>query len=750
MRVIAINPIHNFHNQSKVLKATHTNNEIKTQNNEPAFGHTIPYFVNFKGYKEDDAFLQNASELFDNVLTNVEESLNSKFNPEENEAFFKALEVLKKDAPQMYEKLFSSAPLMKNIQSAFGDFDKTTLASVDEVRCSSKIFSSYWQKNSLIGETKTLNIIQDSLNAQSLDINHLIKKASAKDYLTIKNSLIKSWFKEILESVPSEKISEENLKLNCQKLSQLKDANYTKNFVLQQKNELYKSFNNNTKEKIQSFATNTEQKTNSFKLMLSYFESKLLNDTGDALQRDYDNVYTIKNILSNAKEKESLVYAMSGIKQMHAMAFEQWEKQNLNSTINNKLEKEIYSKESENKNPKLLYFQNYTNFDTDEKYFVSKYFETKYNYGKKYNFDDKDYLLQIINDRNNTKTPKQTIKEISIKLDQDKKIYFSQLDSFSDLLQERANNDEALIPERRMENPYDKMTFADVYISKMEKMDKFKRSSETEKLNYLSSLTDDEFAILNESIKADWLKNEFPYALLAEVSREANKISVFTNMYDELKKINLNLDEIKIKTGEISQSLKMVVENQTLLISKLDENSKEKVVGTIIEMENTYHSMTPEQKIKAEKEIGETLPSIIDSVISQQKDPQTIKQLMGLKEQCVKKTQGSMQRTFDFMKNMLISRSILGGFSGGKSYLTNRLTSSSAIGAQDLVSPDAMANAASGLSSGGLLSTLGTAAASNPVTATIAAVVVVVSAAAIMGKCATSLERKQRDLVFEF
>lgn len=734
----------------------------------------------FKGYKEDKIFIESAINLLDTTIDNVSSILKNTYEYHFDNDFIDTVEAIKQDK-DLYSKITESPEIFDKLEAGFAIFNDVTLGSVDDVRYNQKTFSNFWEKTSKIGEQKTSDIIKQALNKSGENINKIIKKTDDEDYEKIKLELKKAWFNSAYNLLKQEK--PETVTKNYNELAKTVNPQYAKTFLLNEQTRLCNEFNEKTKGRILSVETNNDQKEQAFKLMLSFIQSKMLEDKAQNLDKDFAEIQKAKNTLQYAKDKESMFYAKYAIDILHNMAFEKWEKDNLNQALNIKLQKEIFYNKEEKKNEELTKFQNYKNFDTDGKYFVARYYDACCKDNDKYNFDSKDYVWQIINNRHNTKPAKQAINDLSIAVKEQQDFYFAQLDSFYDLLEQRKIDPEIQMPIRQVDTPNDKLSFADLYLEKLGKIGNFKRKSEDEKLDYLSNLTKEEMLLLNAEIKKDWYKNDQKYSLLAKVNEHARTSSVFLEMCNELKKINVNLEDIKIKTNEMTISLKDALENRNIVAKQINEDSVIKLSAQISQLQRDYDSLDPEQQKVVDEKISEVYPNIIQTLLNEKTDKNLEDDLLKLSK--VAKNKESTNTILSNTKSLLISHCLRDGVNSGVHYVkhinelvkaakvTNSLSwanlglNTTSEGSPfneflDMMPPDidpvnAVQNIGAGLSvaAGGLAAKSGVtgsiaAAMSNPITACAVITALVAGGGAIISaNKASKLEHKQRDLVFK-
>ncbi len=793
MRIIQISP------QTKVYTYKPASSKIaKNNNNEYSaisgcnMGNSIipkiAYIPAFKGYAEDKSFLGAAVNILKNSLDDVNLVLNDKYKESYGNDFLSALECVEKN-PNLYAKVTENPEIFDKLEAGFNLFNNSTLKSLYDVRFYSKQYTKFWEDNSRIGEKRTVDVIRDSVNKKEENINRVIKTANQDEYNSIKSAVIQAWFETAYNLIKQEKPA--TISKNFDELSKTVNRQYAKTYLLNEKIRLCNEFNKKTKDCLMSHDTDSEQKLRAFKLMMSYIQSKMLEDKDKALDKDYETVIKSQHILEYAKEKESMFYAKYGINLLHGLAFNKWKKDNLTLALNEKLKKEIFYHKEEKANEELSRFQNYRNFDTDAKYFVSRYYDACCKDNNRYNFDEKDYIWQIINDRHNTKPAMQAIKELAMTAKEKETQYFAQLDNFYDLLSEREIDPEVQLPKRIVDTPNDELSFADLYIEKLGKTKKFLQSSEAEKLDYLSQLTKEEMMLLNIELKKDWYKNAQKYSILACVNEQAKNTSVFADMNNELKKINANLDEIRIKTNEMTMSLKEAIENRASLSSQIDADSTIKLSEQISQMQRDYNAMPSEEKKLVDEKFSTIFPALIDSILKEKnKDKQNTDDSISSELLKISKMAASKEpanRVLELTKSILLSQGVRAGITNGYAAgvniikhlddiskvtkVTNNL-SWTTLGLSSLsedspfgeffdvtpsIAPEnfvaetgtALATGAGALAVKGQFSSIA-AAVTNPVSATaLVAILVAGGTAAIAANKAKKLEHSQRDLLFE-
>lgn len=762
-----------------VKNTVRTNSQVKNKgetrnvdsNNLMLSNFIQPYFINFKGYAEDKKFIIGAEQLLENMIYNVDSAVRDNLDYGSDD-YFDALNIVEKDIA-LYKKIISSPLVFNGLQKEFNLFKRLVIDSIDDVKYNNKHFTKFWEDNCKIGDEKISDIVRSRVESSNLNINSIIKNSSIDDYSKIKDEIIKKWFSFSYEKF--EKKRENNgIEKNLKKLEQYIGKEDVVRFVRNSKNSLTNSFNNSTKEKILSINTTTEQKLSALESMLSFVYAKLLEDKGSDLEKDFCILNQVRKQLNYAKEKEAMLFAKDAIRSLHSLAFKKWENDNLNFALNSKMDKEIFIKQEEQKNPKLRYCQNYPNFNTDEKYFVARYFNIRYKTDTKYDYDKDDYLWQIINDRHNAIPARESVREMVYSIKNNQDTYFEKLDSIYKLLEDRQYfPDDFNLPERKVEAPDDDLSFCDLYINKLDKYDKFKRKSESEKLDYLSKLTLSEMVLLNSALKQDWLKTIQPYAIIEEVNRQARNTSIFKKMFEELQKINSNLTEIKIKTDDISLSLKDALVNRATFTNYITDETPVKLSQQISDLQRTYNNLPDEAKASVDKDLLKSIPEIQKAVSTNKSDGELEKTILELSQ--IQKEKNPTNHFLDMVQRSLIFSTISSGMTSGKELVRNigngihsihktLPTTWNTIGSStynefsEIMSPftptDVISHAVPGVAlasagGGSGFNTLLTAASANPYVAIATIATAVCGGLIIHGaNQASKLEKNQRNLVF--
>lgn len=699
----------------------------------------LNYFLSFKGYSEDKEFLEKSSELLENSIARVAQKYQFG-NPE----FEASLNILKKESPQIYKQLIERKELFKIYEQEFSNFNSTVIESLNQVKNNEKQYTDFWKQNSKIGNKKTIDIINEAINNQNTDINKVISKTGKKDYEKIKNALILSWYENIL-SVPPKNIQvsiiEENQK-NYEALVSLCGENNAKRYFDSLKNSFYEDFNKRTINKIFNEKLDNEKRLNGFNEIVSYIENSLEQDTPQKLSQNLKTISAAQNNLDKAIQKESFQYFKNDIKNLYNIAVNSWEEKELPFLLNNTLKKQIYNLNAEKKNRRIKNFQNYSGLSVEQKYFVSTYYTAKNN-----SYENNDLLKIMIDDRN-IDNPAVIIDAMSMKIDNDMAVYFQKLDSFPEFLNFRKEDRYIDIPDRVTQNPNDFFSFINMYLYVLNKLEEYQKYSDESKIEFLSSLTKEELQLASNEIKELWINEELPFAVQAEVRRQANLTSINKKMFDELVKVNLNLNDIKIKMDNFSYTLKDLLENKYIIkdpeeMEKINQNAS----TLVADAERKYNSMSEEQKASVDKSLQETLPLVIDNLIKNETDPKSIEELSLLKTKC-KTSPKAAKDSFGLIKTILVGRAMSYGIQKGGTKVTGLFSPAKHHPGMEagmhIFNATSSSSAAAGASAkSGLIPV-------DPATAAIVAGIALVTTTVVSSaKKATKLEKQQREIIVE-
>ena len=401
-----------------------------------------PLNISFKGYAEDREFIETA----ENIVTNTMDEVRSYYIEQEDSPFVTALSLLKEKNPSGYEKLLTRKDVLKKYELAYNNFSATTLNALDEVWKSSKILTDFWMNNNYTGQKKTADIVRKSLNISDQNITDALKNTGENEYKKVKNDITLFWFESVLKENPVDdiqKIKEENKKLFAFISEELGEEK-AKRYFISLKNKFYDDFENTTLNTILNKNVNNESKAEAFVSLMNYIESILKKENPEPLEKSLDTIFRVQRGLKYAAGKESMIFAKQDFVDLYRLARDYWKENDLPVLINKILEKDVYIINAEKQNPKIHKFQNYELLTTDEKYFVSKYYEYQKN-----NSADEDFLQKIINDRNII-DPAPIIDLMNINIEAEKSKYFEALDDFYNIVLIKKMNSDTDIPEREL------------------------------------------------------------------------------------------------------------------------------------------------------------------------------------------------------------------------------------------------------------------------------------------------------------
>ena len=705
-----------------------------------------PLNISFKGYAEDREFIETA----ENIVTNTMDEVRSYYIEQEDSPFVTALSLLKEKNPSGYEKLLTRKDVLKKYELAYNNFSATTLNALDEVWKSSKILTDFWMNNNYTGQKKTADIVRKSLNISDQNITDALKNAGENEYKKVKNDITLFWFESVLKENPVDdiqKIKEENKKLFAFISEELGEEK-AKRYFISLKNKFYDDFENTTLNTILNKNVNNESKAEAFVSLMNYIEYIFKKENPEPLEKSLDTIFRVQWGLKYAAGKESMLFAKQDFVDLYRLARDYWKENDLPVLINKILEKDVYIINAEKQNPKIHKFQNYELLTTDEKYFVSKYYEYQKN-----NSADEDFLQKIINDRNII-DPAPIIDLMNINIEAEKSKYFEALDDFYNIVLIKKMNSDTDIPERAMLDPNDKNSFVNIFIYVLSKSEEFQDKTTEEKLNYLASLTKNEMIMAAEKIKHMWLDEELGLVTKQEVRNQAYRTSIALQIQKELEKVNVNLADIKIQLHDISLSVKDLLDNKRVINNATEASEiTQQAAADIAEAEREYYKKSPEEQKIADNDVKATLPGIVTKLIKTTNDEKTISELKRLDSIC-RTSKNPAKDSLALIKTIIIGRSLSLGVQKGGNALNHLLASHShAAGVEGADSinqlTDTGVDTIGGKGLTGVSGGVSLLPAIDPSTLAIVAAIATVTAVVSGVKKAINLESEQRPLYFE-
>ncbi|MCM1339707.1 MAG: hypothetical protein NC191_08555 [Muribaculaceae bacterium] len=769
MRIDIIKP--RFYTSNNIQKNTQAKTEAPVTTPKINNFGAIPgleYFVSFGGYKEDKAFVTATKQALDNTMQNIVNYYN-----EDNYDFQDAFEILQQNNIDEYNKVLNAAKNFKVYEERFNKFNETTLNSIKDVQYGKSQFGNYWRENSYIGNTKTSDIISASTGTNpEQNINEVLKNLDYEGNNKLREDLIVEWFKNETETINKsyEIVHQNNKQLFAILENRLGKFN-AKKFLKQQESHYTSEFNKATIDKIFNNKMSNDQKLEAVEALLNYLENQLKTEDSKSMEVHLDTILNVQKHLKQGIHKESADYIENDFKALYNIAISDWQKNSLPTLINQSLTKAIYIDNAEKKTPVMLTIPGYSELSLNQKYFVAKYYEANNNSSKD------NMLKQIIQDRD-ILDPSIVIDTLSLKIDSDRNKYFTQLDTFYDYLKNKQTNPDLEIPEISIAHRKDTFSFIDMYLFELDKLGDYFDKSTKDKLNYLSTLTQDELQLANNKIKQQWDENELQYLIESEVRKQAKLTSINSKMYEELKQINVNLNDIKIKIDNISFTLKDLLDNKYILKDETEMKKSVRNSSTVIaNAERAYYAQTPQEQQQTDERIRESMPIVIDNLIQKTDDKDIIEKLTFMKSKC-KDPKTKSNEIFGMLKTIAVGRALGMGMNKSCNGLSHLIQNAHNlhqpladagnladiaqngvdIGAQAAQSialgtaTHAAAHAAGQTAAaGGSLSSVFTAIPPiDPVTATIAITIAAAVTCATAASKATKLERQQRELYVEF
>ena len=655
---------------------------------------------------------------------------------EDNIEMLNALELLENKSLDLYNQLISDENRFKTHLKNFNDFSDTILYSLDNIQSGVEKMGSYFIHNSKIGDKNTIDIINEILHLDNIEsIPQKLTCMDYSNYSEIRNNLIIEWFKEELKEKTTEldkiKISNKELEAELNtRLGQLQ----TKKIIINAISNSLSEFKNMTIDKIFKENVSDTDRLTAVYTLLDYLEICLKEATNSELEVNLDTILNVHKQLDYAKNRETLSSATHAFSELYQIAIKHWKEHELPYMINKELRSNLIIYETELKFQQIKSIPGYDELSTDSKAFVANYY-------CKTNNTNNNLLNQIIKDRN-ILNPSPIIEAMNLKIINDRNYLFSNIDNFYEILH---NEQELLEKSAQLTTPQRKnqLSILNHFILILDGSCNLFYKPNTEQIKYLSTISKEELRLAGNEIKRNWIDNEQKYAIETEVRRQANLTSINQKMYEELKNININLNDIKIQVNDISYTLKDIIDNKaTIKGAETPDIIIQEAYAKISEAQRAYSIMTPQNQAIADKKMQEVLPVIIDNVSKNTTNTKLLEQLSLAKSKC-KTSPRAARDTFNMLKTIISGRLIVSGFDGCKKGVTSLLgkTHYSASLASTTVT-----TAGTTSSSAGLLNSIPI----EPITAAIVASLAVAASVVVAGNNATKAERAQRPIYVEF
>jgi len=679
-----------------------------------------PYFISFAGTND---ILKEYSLIINNDI-NIISQENS------DNTFDNVLHNIYNENPELYKKVLDKKNLYRVISKDYTKFSNIVLNSLNEVRYSDKTYTEFWQNNAKIGSTKISELIKSITN--NSDINDVIKNSNEETYSLIKDKLTQLWLENELET--------------SNKKPKQKEYNFDYKI-----GEAYQLFDENSLNIIFSTKHSDESKINAFKFLNDYVLEKLKKENGENLSETYQRLYNINSAIKEKQSYESMDLLKNEIVDFYKLAKEGFDKNHMSKLLEIEYNKVMFIQENEKEIPDLKRITGYQNFNTEQKFFISYYFNNLSKFIQNdgaFKIAKDDFLRLIISDRN-IETPEEIINSIFASVDNIQNNYYYDLDNYYMLLQNSEFNKDIKFPTRTTYNPNDNLSYENLYLQKLNKPQLMCLSTE-EQRNFLRTLTEDEFLMLNDKIKEDWKQNELPFVMFKQVRKHSYNSSIAVNICNELKKVNENLSDIKIKMDSMICSFDKFMK-LCPVIKTLEEEKKINVNSSniISDIEREYAALPKSEQENFDKAIADYMPSIIEE-LQLKVDRQEDKDLLELlKTQCKNKNKNKNNSSFlNTLNAIIISRSICNVGNAGTAFISKLAASknlattvaSSGIGAASAASLNA--SVGTNASAGSLIPPV------DPTTAIIFAIVVSTAILAKGIKDVKNLEKNQRPLIY--
>lgn len=653
MRINLITPKFNqlpvvYNKQDNYMTNNFSDNKIEQHNtsNKNALPMINPYYnISFYGYSDDKEFLNQCSDIIANDIFQTNDNTKQLQNSFAQDTLINTLEKINKNNPQLYSDFLSKKNKFKIIINDFNSFAEQTFSSMDAVRNDDKKYTSFWENNAKIGNIKISDIIKNSDNTQQ--VNSIIKNSEETTYNDIKEKISEKWLENELNNL-SKNNTEKNISLNGTLGNKVAEA--------------HQLFDKNSIAIIFDKSKNSSEKIEAFKFLNTFVNEKLYQNNGKELDDTLNQLFEIKNSIDKKSGFESVQILKNEIMDFYKISKSQFDKDELKNILKENSSRINYIKKAEKINPEINEIPGYQNLDIDQKFFTAYYFNCLNKLigkGKTSNIYREDFLKLIISDRN-IETPEQIIDNLVATIDNTQNLYFNNLDNYYDILQNSEFNNDVQFPTKISYNPTNNLSLENMYLSKLNKKKMFYADVE-EQRKFLRTLTKDEFSILNEQLKKDWEENELPFVMFREVRKQAYNTSIGINICNELKKVNSNLDDIKVKMDNMVYSFdKFVKMAHTIKNTSEEDKVKNNCAEMVADLKRNYNSMSDSEKAQFDEAIENHIPSIIDE-LKQNLDSKEDKDMLDmLKKQCKNKNHSGINSSafLNTMNTILISRAI--------------------------------------------------------------------------------------------
>lgn len=593
--------------------------------------YTNAYPIPFLGYNSDREFLEYAVSLMQNDIFEIEaENELIKDND-----FVNKLEKTYNDNPNLYKKLKNNENLFKKINKEYSNFASITMNSLDEIRYQDKIYTNFWKNNSLIGKTKTASLI--SKTGDIKDINNILKNSSDEDFGNIKQRIFETWL--------DYKIDELNNKKNIRKTNKLSYKIIDVHRAFDEKS-INVIFNKNSSIKEKKEALN----------FMNNFIYMNLEENNPGKNNSLLKISQIQQKIDSLADLESIKIAKKEIMEFYEISKKSFDDLFLDNILKEEQNKLDFISKTEQNFKQLKNIPGYYSLNTDEKYYTAYYFDalSKITGDKNKIINTDDFLKKIITDRN-IQNPQEIIDNLSKASENAQNDYFNTLNTYFETLNS-PYEDEINFPEKITYHPNYNLSLENIYLSKLGKKNLFFADIDKQR-NYLKQITGDEANILNEKIKKDWINKELPYAIFKETRKQAFQTSAGIKIYNELKNVNNNLNNIQIKMDNITYSFEKFLQKNHSIKNIAEELEINKNSTDIIsELNKKYALMSEQQRIDFDKAIAAHLPSVIDELKSGL-DKKEDKELLNiLKKECKQKGKNTKSPFLNTMAAILVSK----------------------------------------------------------------------------------------------
>ncbi|MDD3014507.1 MAG: hypothetical protein PHC34_12460 [Candidatus Gastranaerophilales bacterium] len=544
------------------------------------------------------------------------------------------------------------------------------MQSLHKVHSGEESYSPFWMENKTFDDNLISDFWIKKLNQDknTSDLNKALRSVSEDQINNLKKETIICWFEKIFpkhkdESAVDNQIMFDNVNYSKQldpglkkvlnnykenrafcELMSLEESLYGENTVLFEENasktlrdilrkekEITEKFNKNLLNPILNFNSTPEEKQKACEIMFLFLDKKLKTDSTEEAKETLEAIDEFKNACKKGYERKNIGDTKESWIKLYKITNEYWFKNYFPKLMEGEVEKMLFVEKAFVKKPELRSIKSLNGFTLDQKYFVAKYYENQ-----KHNFDKDDPMEKILTDRT-ILDKAQIIDEMIKKEKVDTDIFSSLVNEMSDIIKYQIGTDKLETYKIGGRNKEEETDLLSLYLQTTgQNSILLYPGAKAKKIESLEKIPEEEFILIADKLKRDWKNIYLPAKTDKEVELQSYKSSTHVQMLDELKKVNINLDDIKLKLDNITINIVDAVGKLDNIYLKFDD--LEKSISSMQQqshlklesMQDGLDNLSPEESrelLKAWKEQGGKLTEIF---IKNTKDEPTKKMFSDL------------------------------------------------------------------------------------------------------------------------